>query len=191
MLSYSLFVYVVSFIPASYCVFDIANVVAEIPGQTAKDIHDDSASRKSIIDSKVMYNRQKDVPQNGQVDGSLSEQFAETFLSRFLDTKRIEDFVRPIPAGQEVLQVIAAVRVSDANGNIYEKLDANPWEFGKDEEILVGLRNKSKTSSAIVFGIISNLSNPKKPSEILQKVYTFLLDLLHYIIVDKSANLFC
>lgn len=45
------------------------------------------------------------------VDGILKERLAETFLSRFLDTKRIEDFVKSVPAGQESLQITAVVPV--------------------------------------------------------------------------------
>lgn len=43
------------------------------------------------------------------LDGLFTEQLAETFLTKFLDTKRIEDFVKSIPAGQEPLQLLAAV----------------------------------------------------------------------------------
>lgn len=47
----------------------------------------------------------------GVVDGILTERLAETFLSRFLDTKRIEDFVKSVPAGQESLQITSVVPV--------------------------------------------------------------------------------
>jgi hypothetical protein len=148
----------------------IANVRADNSVQSIKSTFSDPPFRKPILDPKAMYRRRDPATLNGPLDAAVSEQFAETFLSRFLDTKRIEDFVKPIPAGQEVLEVVAAVRVSDVDSSMYTRLNEIPWEQGKDEEVLVGLRNKSKTSSAIVFGIISNLSNPKKPSEILQKV---------------------
>lgn len=148
----------------------IASVCAENSVQSIKSTYSDPPFRKPILDPKAMYRRKDPAALNGPLDAAVSEQFAESFLSRFLDTKRIEDFVKPIPAGQEVLEVIATVRVSDVEGNLYSRLNEIPWEQGKDEEVLVGLRNKSKTSSAIVFGIISNLSNPRKPSEILQKV---------------------
>lgn len=53
---------------------------------------------------------------NASLDGSglgmFSEQMAESFLAKFLDTKRIEDFVKVIPAGQELLKVMSIVPVS-------------------------------------------------------------------------------
>lgn len=43
------------------------------------------------------------------LDGLFTEQLAETFLTKFLDTKRIEDFVKSIPAGQEPLELFATI----------------------------------------------------------------------------------
>lgn len=42
-------------------------------------------------------------------DLTITDSFAESFLTRFLDTKQIEDFVKLIPAGQEPLQVHTAI----------------------------------------------------------------------------------
>jgi hypothetical protein len=50
------------------------------------------------------------------IGGVLTERLAETFLSRFLDTKRIEDFVKSVPAGQESLRITAVKPVNTLTG---------------------------------------------------------------------------
>lgn len=45
------------------------------------------------------------------------------------------------------------------------------WKQGTEEEILVGLKNNS-SSSVIIFGIIANFTDPKKPSVIIRKSKT-------------------
>lgn len=54
------------------------------------------------------------------------------------------------------------------------------WKImpGEREEILVGLRNMSKTNSIIVFGILSSVTHPSKSHEVYKKVIITLPDLL-------------
>ncbi len=42
---------------------------------------------------------------------------------------------------------------------------------GDQEDIIVGLRNQSKTNSSIsIFGIIASITHPKNPNEVYKKV---------------------
>lgn len=60
-------------------------------------------------------NKSAQPPRGGPFDSLMTEKLAETFLTRFLETKRIEDFVKSIPAGQEQpLEVFTALPVATA-----------------------------------------------------------------------------
>ncbi len=68
--------------------------------------------KDSVCEGVSSKSKSRAVEAAASLDALFSEQVAESFLTRFLDTKRIEEFVKSVPAGQEPLEITAIVPTS-------------------------------------------------------------------------------